>query len=84
MVKPYRNLGARPVSFSLTAQDIEDLDRKRGHKSRSQWVQGQISSTEALFTTMSTKAIILALALRKDLPSQLTKDFLESVGWGME
>lgn len=66
MARAYRNIGARPVSISLTATQIEQMDIKRGNYSRSEFIQTLISrasdSQPTLLSEATLKQILISLS----------------------
>jgi Arc/MetJ-type ribon-helix-helix transcriptional regulator len=81
MPKAYKTDMARPVSISMKPKHMKKMDEQRKRKSRSEYIQGLIEADGDKFTVSDarTKQLLVALAMRDDLPDGLSPAFLMTV-----
>ena len=86
MARTYKRSLASPVSISLKPQHLTKMENRRGFASRSEYIQRLIERDDDRkdVSELSTKALLSVLSVRDDLPTELTRGFLETVMWGMD
>lgn len=86
MPKAYKSEVARPISISMKPKHTKKMDEQRGKNTRSEYIQGLIEADGDQFTVSDarTKQLLVALAMRDDLPDGLSRAFLLTVAEGCE
>ena len=86
MARTYKRSLARPVSISMMPEDLLKVDQNRRNLTRSNYIRMLINRDDNRkdVSELSTKALLSVLSVRDDLPTELTRGFLETVMWGMD
>ena len=70
----------------MMPEDLLKVDQNRRNLTRSNYIRMLINRDDNRkdVSELSTKALLSVLSVRDDLPTELTRGFLETVMWGMD